>query len=1460
MALPSAGNGGFSEPMNFSYAQAVSQLTDKVSKHAENSSFKLPMCFPVDIDGELGFVFLDSEMVKAAEDLKFALVMKFMRVRPSIDKLHLHVVKNWGLIEIPQISFMDDYHILIHMKNERDFIHGWTREGRYVEGNPFRLFKWTRDFDLEKESPLAPQWIFLPGLPMHVYRRDCLQILATRFGRFLGTDNATLNKTRATGARLCVEMNLKEENIKGFPIIVSANKTIWQEVRYEKPEHVAERLKKGKLVRSDTGRQNEVLGSDQFSSLVGDGIAEKSRKDMHTSQVSEYGAMAQNNSAAEVELVDAASVEPVISEESDPLQGKEGERREEKFNACSTMVSLLVQKDDPHQDPEGEDEPSALARQKQYNSEPESKPTSRLGSSRNRLKSLVKKFGVSIVGILEPFAADDKMSRLAFVLGLPNHFSNAVVDGKIWIFWSDDCDWEVLSMTNQSISGIFRCGEENLFISFIYAKCNSIERRDLWQSLELVDSKEDPWLVVGDFNVIREDSERVGGHPRPIRAMEEFNNCIDHCGLLDMQVTGRRLSWCNGHEGHTRSWARLDRALINIHYANRFPSACFEYLIQKTSDHCPMLIAQKQEVGYGPHPFRFQNMWVTHTDFRRWVEEVWKEPTTFVGLRRLAEKLKKTKLALRAWNRKVFGHVGQNIKELEERLEVLDSHLQGGYDEEAECDYLVTKLELDIWEKREELQLSQLAKQKWLSEGALKYFQDFLSNPSLAEQVDLTHLIQKSVSEENNLALVLAPTETEVLTALKSIPKESSPGPDGFGSGFYLSCWDLIKEDVLDAAKDFFSVFVNGGKRSVQRLLNILEVYEKWSGQLINKEKLAVYFSKSITLARRRILMRTTGFVEGKFPFTYLGVPMVSGRLTSRHLEPLVEKVRRRIAGWKSKLLSQGGRLTLMKHVLACMSTHLLAVLNVPMKVFSRLNSLMATFFWGDTNGKQKMKWCAWDRICKPYKEGGLGIRNFHEVQRALHMKFAWRLVTVDNLWTKFFRAKYVREGSSSFWFDRWLASGPLGASRESGPSQLKIKDVWIDGSWDENVLVDLVGINKTEEIMNGVVAGKVGTDITIWKPEVEGVFTSASAWDLIRVKGPEHLGMGWIWHHYLPRKISVCMWKARFNGLALDSRVQRLGIPLASRCNYCAQGHIETLNHVLCNGSIAAEVWKKAAIMLGMNYVQGLPWWLTVMQWFNAATKSSHRGVLLGLIPSIISWRLWRCRCKARMENSAESAKSVWLAVRVWIRKISSLMVKQVAISARDEVILRDLEVPYVGRSQNIPKLVYWRKPAEGWIKLNVDGSCRGNPGNCGGGGVIRDTLGNFKGAFSSYFGQGTNNEAELKALIAGVSLRKCTAWYLWDYRDELLSQLRVVHFTITHQFREGNTAADFLARRGEEGNSITFLEFMSLPRELKGMLRMDKAGLPQLRRFPVGFPVLFHGFPQPKVRLGNKIGRKAQ
>ncbi|KAL5998186.1 hypothetical protein ACLOJK_009124 [Asimina triloba] len=71
MALSSAGLARNGEPKVLSYAQAV-------AKSADNPSFVMPMRFPVDINGELGFIFSEPEMTKAAEDYKFAIVLKFL--------------------------------------------------------------------------------------------------------------------------------------------------------------------------------------------------------------------------------------------------------------------------------------------------------------------------------------------------------------------------------------------------------------------------------------------------------------------------------------------------------------------------------------------------------------------------------------------------------------------------------------------------------------------------------------------------------------------------------------------------------------------------------------------------------------------------------------------------------------------------------------------------------------------------------------------------------------------------------------------------------------------------------------------------------------------------------------------------------------------------------------------------------------------------------------------------------------------------------------------------------------------------------------------------------------------------------------------------------------------------------------------------------------------------------------
>lgn len=60
------------------------------------------------------------------------------------------------------------------------------------------------------------------------------------------------------------------------------------------------------------------------------------------------------------------------------------------------------------------------------------------------------------------------------------------------------------------------------------------------------------------------------------------------------------------------------------------------------------------------------------------------------------------------------------------------------------------------------------------------------------------------------------------------------------------------------------------------------------SVQSINLAKLAIFFSIKINNTRTRGLQRLLGFTKGTFPFTYLGVPLILGRMIGWHFDPLI--------------------------------------------------------------------------------------------------------------------------------------------------------------------------------------------------------------------------------------------------------------------------------------------------------------------------------------------------------------------------------------------------------------------------------------------------------------------------------------------------------------------------------------------------------------------------------------------
>lgn len=74
--------------------------------------------------------------------------------------------------------------------------------------------------------------------------------------------------------------------------------------------------------------------------------------------------------------------------------------------------------------------------------------------------------------------------------------------------------------------------------TFIYAKCNHIDRRSIWADLVTISSfVSGPWLIGGDFNVVFSASECLGTVPSLLHS-NEFADMISDCGLLDISFIG----------------------------------------------------------------------------------------------------------------------------------------------------------------------------------------------------------------------------------------------------------------------------------------------------------------------------------------------------------------------------------------------------------------------------------------------------------------------------------------------------------------------------------------------------------------------------------------------------------------------------------------------------------------------------------------------------------------------------------------------------------------------------------------------------------------------------------------------------------------------------------------------------------------------------------------------------------
>ncbi|XP_060211838.1 uncharacterized protein LOC132639409 [Lycium barbarum] len=406
---------------------------------------------------------------------------------------------------------------------------------------------------------------------------------------------------------------------------------------------------------------------------------------------------------------------------------------------------------------------------------------------------------------MEPFQHVRQIQKFKRRLGI--HQAGANCSGKIWFFVEKNVDVEILSDTAQQITLKLFLQEHNrsLLTTLVYAKCDEVERMPLWDSIyQLAGSYDMLWLVEGDFNVVMNEEEKIGGVPVVPQDYEDFTFCINSCDLFET----------------------------------------VEHLSRTRYDHAPLLITLGEEVQTFIKPFRFLKFWTEHKDFMDIVRLNWSEKSIGMPFWVFKQKIKKVKGALSAWSRLTFGdifkqliiredivgikeHLFEDDPSAENRIvlqlaqDELKKYLHYGeefwrqkkvYTWFSEGDRNTGFFHNSVNGRRKRLQVNriQISDGEWiedkeqLASEAVNFFQQQFSQEEGALDFGMLKHIPQMVSSESNDLLCALPSQEKVKNVVFELKGESACGPDGLSGTFFHSCWDIVGMDVFRMVQAFY--------------------------------------------------------------------------------------------------------------------------------------------------------------------------------------------------------------------------------------------------------------------------------------------------------------------------------------------------------------------------------------------------------------------------------------------------------------------------------------------------------------------------------------------------------------------------------------------------------------------------------------------------------------------------------
>ena len=123
-------------------------------------------------------------------------------------------------------------------------------------------------------------------------------------------------------------------------------------------------------------------------------------------------------------------------------------------------------------------------------------------------------------------------------------------------------------------------------------------------------------------------------------------------------------------------------------------------------------------------------------------------------------------------------------------------------------------------------------------------------------------------------------------------------------------------------------------------------------------------------------LAQILGCQIASLPMKYLGLPLGATFKAKSIWNPIIERMEKRLAGWKRLYLSKGGKVTLIKSTLSSLPTYFLSLFPIPAGVAHHLEMIQKHFLWNGMGEETKFHLVSWSKVCEPIQNGRLGVKD----------------------------------------------------------------------------------------------------------------------------------------------------------------------------------------------------------------------------------------------------------------------------------------------------------------------------------------------------------------------------------------------------------------------------------------------------------------------------------------------------